>query len=71
MRARWAQLLRAHQTEQTEAAEAMQRALSRDVLNALIYRAAGTVEYAARRLNLDPPLRKALRMNPRMSRAAR
>ncbi len=69
VQARWAQYC-ARTGRAGEAAEAMQRALSRDVLNALIYRAAGTVEYAARRFEASiPPLRKALRMNPRMSRA--
>ena len=69
VQARWAQYC-ARTGRTREAAEAMQRALSRDVLNALIYRAAGTVEYAARRFEASiPPLRKALQMNPQMSRA--
>lgn len=53
-----------------EAAEAMQRALLLDPLNPLIHRAAGSIEYAARNYaDSIPPLRKALEMNPRMSRA--
>lgn len=53
-----------------EAAEAMQRALVLDKLNPLIHRAAGSIEYAARRYaDSIPPLRRALDMNPRMSRA--
>jgi len=41
-----------------------------DPLNPLIYRAAGSVEYAARRYAESiPPLRKALDMNPKMGRA--
>lgn len=52
------------------ASEAMQRALQLDPLNPLIHRAAGSVEYAARNYAASmPPLRKALEMNPRMSRA--
>jgi TolB-like protein/tetratricopeptide (TPR) repeat protein len=53
-----------------EAVAAMQRALRLDPLNPLIYRAAGSVEYAARRYAASiPPLRKALDMNPKMGRA--
>ncbi len=53
-----------------EAAESMQRALLLDKLNPLIHRAAGSIEYAARRYaDAIPPLRRALAMNPRMSRA--
>jgi TolB-like protein len=53
-----------------EAAAAMQRAVARDPLNPLIHRAAGSVEYAARRFEAAiAPLRQALAMNPRMSRA--
>lgn len=53
-----------------EAAESMQRALVLDKLNPLIHRAAGSIEYAARRYeDAMPPLRRALAMNPRMSRA--
>jgi tetratricopeptide (TPR) repeat protein len=52
------------------ASEAMQRALQLDPLNPLIHRAAGSIEYAARNYPASmPPLRKALEMNPRMSRA--
>jgi TolB-like protein/tetratricopeptide (TPR) repeat protein len=53
-----------------EAVPAMKRALRLDPLNPLIYRAAGSVEYAARRYAESiPPLRKALEMNPKMGRA--
>jgi tetratricopeptide (TPR) repeat protein len=53
-----------------EAVESMQRALVLDRLNPLIHRAAGGVEYAARRYaDSIRPLREALAMNPRMSRA--
>ena len=53
-----------------EAVTAMTRALRLDPLNPLIYRAAGSVEYAARRYAESiPPLRKALDMNPKMGRA--
>jgi len=53
-----------------QAAEAMQRAVQRDPLNPLIHRAAASVEYAARRYTESlAPLRKALEMNARMSRA--
>ncbi len=53
-----------------EAREAMQRALLLDPLNPLIHRAAGSIEYAARDWAAAiPPARKALEMNPRMSRA--
>jgi TolB-like protein/tetratricopeptide (TPR) repeat protein len=52
------------------AVAAMQRALRLDPLNPLIYRAAGSVEYAARRFAESiAPLRKALDMNPKMGRA--
>jgi TolB-like protein len=53
-----------------EAARAMERALLLDKLNPLIYRAAGSIEYAVRNYSRSiPPLRKALSMNPRLSRA--
>jgi len=53
-----------------EAAEAMQRALLLDPLNPLIHRAAGSIEYAALNYAASiPPVRKALELNPRMSRA--
>lgn len=69
VQARWAQYC-ARTGRVREAAEAMERALSRDRLNALIHRAAGTVEYAARRFEASiPPLRQALKMNPQMPRA--
>ncbi len=69
VQARWAQYC-ARTGRQREASEAMQRALQRDPLNPLIHRAAGSVEYAARRYaDSMPPVRRALAMNPRMSRA--
>ncbi|MGH8061211.1 MAG: TIR domain-containing protein [Pseudoxanthomonas sp.] len=69
VQARWAQYC-ARTGRVREAAEAMERALARDGLNALIHRAAGTIEYAARRFNESiPPLRKSLQMNPKMPRA--
>jgi len=53
-----------------DATEAIERALRLDPLNALIRRAAGTIEYAARRYDAAiKHLRKALAMNPRMSQA--
>ena len=53
-----------------QAAEAMRRALLLDPLNPLIHRAAGAIEYAARRYNESiPPVQEALAMNPKMSRA--
>jgi TolB-like protein len=52
------------------ATEAMQRALVLDKLNPLIHRAAGSIEYAARRYARSiPPLQQSLAMNPRLSRA--
>lgn len=69
VQARWAQYC-ARTGRHAEAAEAMQRALLRDPLNPLIHRAAGSIEYAARRFSESiPPVRKALTMNPKMSRA--
>lgn len=69
VQARWAQYC-ARTGREREAAGAMQRALARDGLNALIHRAAGTIEYAARRYRESiPPLRKSLQMNPGMPRA--
>ncbi|RZA31997.1 MAG: TIR domain-containing protein [Lysobacteraceae bacterium] len=69
VQARWAQYC-ARTGRVREAAEAIGRALARDRLNALIHRAAGTIEYAARRFGESiPPLRKSLQMNPRMPRA--
>ena len=48
----------------------MKRALMLDPLNPLIYRAAASIEYAARRYAESlPALRQALTMNPKMSRA--
>ena len=53
-----------------EAAEAIQRALLLDPLNPLIHRAAGSIEYGARNYEaVIPPVRQALELNPRMSRA--
>ena len=67
--ARWAQYC-ARTGRHAEATEAMQRALLRDPLNPLIHRAAGSIEYAARRFDASiAPVRKALAMNPKMSRA--
>jgi TolB-like protein/predicted negative regulator of RcsB-dependent stress response len=55
---------------EADAAAAMQRAIERDALNPLIHRAAGSIEYAARRYAASlAPLDRALAMNPRMSRA--
>ena len=69
VQARWAQYC-ARTGRAREASEAIERAVSRDRLNALIHRAAGTIAYAARRFEDSlPPLRKALQMNPQMSRA--
>jgi TolB-like protein len=69
VQARWAQYC-ARTGRAREAAEAIGRAVARDRLNALIHRAAGTIAYAARRYEDSlPPLRKALQMNPQMSRA--
>jgi tetratricopeptide (TPR) repeat protein len=48
----------------------MRRAVALDPLNPLIHRAEGSINYAARRYEATiVPLRKALEMNPRMSRA--
>jgi TolB-like protein/Flp pilus assembly protein TadD len=69
VQARWAQFC-ARTGRHAEATEAMQRALLRDPLNPLIHRAAGSIEYAARRFDASiAPVRKALAMNPKMSRA--
>lgn len=69
VQARWAQYC-ARTGRAREASEAIERAVFRDRLNALIHRAAGTIAYAARRFEDSlPPLRKALQMNPQMSRA--
>ena len=52
------------------AAESIQRALTLDPLNPLIHRAAGSIEYAAHRYAESiPPVRKALSLNPKLSRA--
>jgi tetratricopeptide (TPR) repeat protein len=69
VQARWAQY-GARTGRAREAAEAMARALARDRLNALLHRAAGTIEYAARRFEASiPPLQKSLQMNPGLSRS--
>lgn len=53
-----------------DAVDAMRRALPLDRLNPLIHRAAGSIEYAARRWEDSiAPARQALAMNPRLSRA--
>ena len=53
-----------------DAADAMERALVLDKLNPLIHRAAGAIRYAARDwAGSMPPMRQALEMNPRLSRA--
>lgn len=53
-----------------EAAEAMQRSLLLDPLNPLIHRAAASIEFAARSYEASiAPARKALELNPRLSRA--
>jgi len=53
-----------------DATGAIERSLRLDPLNPLIRRAAGTIEYAARRYDAAiAHLRKALAMNPRMSHA--
>ena len=52
------------------AADAIERALILDPLNPLIHRAAASIEYAARRYAESiPHARKALKLNPHMSRA--
>jgi len=54
----------------SDARDAMARALVLDPLNPLIHRAAGVIEYAAGNYARSiPPLRVALAMNPKMSRA--
>ncbi|UNK57873.1 TIR domain-containing protein [Pseudoxanthomonas daejeonensis] len=69
VQARWAQYC-ARTGRAAEAAEAIQHALARDRLNPLIHRAAGSIEYAARRFAESiAPLRQALQMNSHMSRA--
>ena len=53
-----------------DAQQALDAALVRDPLNPLIHRAAGNIAYAARRFDASlAPLRKALAMNPKLSRA--
>jgi len=53
-----------------DAGDAIQRTLVLDKLNPLIHRAAGSIRYAARDwAGSIPPMRQALEMNPRLSRA--
>lgn len=53
-----------------ESQQALDAALLRDPLNPLIHRAAGNIAYAARRFDASlAPLRQALAMNPKLSRA--
>jgi tetratricopeptide (TPR) repeat protein len=67
--ARYAQFC-ARTGRDAEATAAMRRAVALDPLNPLIHRAEGSINYAARRYEATiVPLRKALEMNPRMSRA--
>ena len=67
--ARWA-LYCARTGRHDLASDAMARALPRDLLNPLIHRAQGSIEYAARRFAPSlAPMRKALEMNPKMSQA--
>ena len=55
---------------ESDASEAIGRALLLDPLNPLIYRAAGSIAYAARNYAASiPHAERALAMNPRMSRA--
>ncbi|WP_162350615.1 TIR domain-containing protein [Pseudoxanthomonas gei] len=69
VQARWAQYC-ARTGRVREADEAIARALARDRLNPLLHRAAGAIHYAARRYAESiPPVRKALEMNPGLSRA--
>ncbi len=53
-----------------EAQAAIERALVLDPLNARVHRAAGSIDYAARRYaEALPPLRRALELNPKISNA--
>jgi TolB-like protein/Flp pilus assembly protein TadD len=53
-----------------EAHSAIQRALALDPINARVHRAAGSIDYAARRYEEAlPPLRRALELNPQISNA--
>jgi TolB-like protein/Flp pilus assembly protein TadD len=55
---------------QSSASDAIARALQLDPLNPLIHRAAAAIEFAARNFTASiPHARRALEMNPRMSRA--
>jgi tetratricopeptide (TPR) repeat protein len=55
---------------ESAAADAIAHALQLDPLNPLIHRAAGAIEFAARDYQASiPHARRALEMNPRMSRA--
>lgn len=53
-----------------EAHAAIERATALDPINARVYRAAGSIDYAARRYEEAlPPLRRALELNPKISNA--
>ena len=53
-----------------EAHAAIERAVALDPINARVYRAAGSIDYAARRYSEAlPPLRRALELNPKISNA--
>lgn len=53
-----------------EAHAAIQRALALDPINARVHRAAGSIDYAARRYaDALPPLNRALELNPKISNA--
>ena len=55
---------------EAEAHSAIQRALALDPINARVHRAAGSIDYAARRYaQALPPLRRALALNPQISNA--
>ena len=55
---------------EAEAHSAIQRALALDPINARVHRAAGSIDYAARRYEEAlPPLRRALELNPQISNA--
>ena len=53
-----------------EAHAAIERALALDPINARVHRAAGSIDYAARRYESAlPPLKRALELNPKISNA--
>ncbi len=55
---------------EADAHSAIQRALALDPINARVHRAAGSIDYAARRYaQALPPLRRALALNPQISNA--